>query len=1046
MTFPELISAPGTRRLAVALLLLLSFACALPSHAGGNTPIFLLHSYSQEYPWTKRQHEGFLRALGAAVPGTIAANVEYLDTKRVPYTAAYANFVAAHLAQKYAGLEPRLIYVTDDNALLFALSHLARIFPKAPIFFSGINDYGMKARIDPRRVSGVFENKQIAPNLELMRHLAPQERDILVVGDESETYQSIRREVIAELVRQPNIQAHFVSSSRIDQLSAALRGRKERFVFLTTLGAVTDGAGNALTLPETIAAIVQAGQFVVISMEDVYLYPGVLGGYVTSGYKQGAAAAELGAYYLAGTEVAAIKPIETSPNEYIFDGAELQKLGLTLPPDIAARATIVNPLPTFFERHQAFIVPSLYAFALSLSALLTAFLYALLRKNRQIARTSKDLAAQSALIVEVKENLVRAQHIAGIGSWEWTPAADAITWSDGLYAILRRDPALGPPTFKTLQQFYTTESWERLGAAVARTIENGTPYELELEMIRGDATTLWTSTRGEAVRGADGTVVKLRGTVHDIDARKRADWALRESEAQLRSVLGSTIDGILAVDRDRQVIQANQRFAQLWRIPQTLLESKDDKAMLDHVVRELADPEAFVKKVEELYHSEVEATDTIGFKDGRVFERFTAPLILNRAVVGRVWSFRDITENRRAEAARASLEAQLRESQKMESLGTLAGGVAHDFNNALAAIAGNVELARQDVGPAHPALVSLEEIDKAGRRAKDLVQQILAFGRRQKLERKATALALVVVESARLIRATLPASVSLIVDCQADAPAVLADATQVKQILLNVCANALHAIEDQARPGVIEIRLTAYDCQQSETHADRRPGRYACLTLRDNGSGMDAATRARAFDPFYTTKPVGKGTGLGLAVVYGIVRAHEASIEVESSPGVGTTFRIYFPETNLPLEAVTAPAADAAAVPGQGKHILYVDDEEAIIFLMTRLLQRQGYRVSGYTDPREALAAVRADPAQFDLAVTDYNMPGMSGLDVAKALKVIRPDLPVLLASGYITEELRALAPAAGVRELVYKPNTVDDLCAAVARFANAQGGSRSSP
>jgi CheY-like chemotaxis protein len=197
---------------------------------------------------------------------------------------------------------------------------------------------------------------------------------------------------------------------------------------------------------------------------------------------------------------------------------------------------------------------------------------------------------------------------------------------------------------------------------------------------------------------------------------------------------------------------------------------------------------------------------------------------------------------------------------------------------------------------------------------------------------------------------------------------------------------------------------------------------------------MDEATRARIFEPFFTTKPKGKGTGLGLSVVHGIVKAHDASIKVETSPGKGSAFHIYFPAVDEAVieGGVLMPAA--ASADGQGKHVLYVDDEEAIILLMTRLLERRGFRVSSFTDQSEALAALRADPASFDVVVTDYNMPGMSGLDVAREVRAIRADLPVLLASGYISEELRTLAPAAGIRELIYKPDTVEELCEAVVR------------
>ncbi len=392
-----------------------------------------------------------------------------------------------------------------------------------------------------------------------------------------------------------------------------------------------------------------------------------------------------------------------------------------------------------------------------------------------------------------------------------------------------------------------------------------------------------------------------------------------------------------------------------------------------------------------------------------------------------------------AESEREQIASQLRESQKMEALGTLAGGVAHDFNNALVAILGNVELARQDVGPGHAALVSLEEINKAGRRGKDLVQQILSFSRRQGLERKPTSLALVLVESSRLIRATLPVGVQLDMDCKADTPAVLADALQVEQILLNLCANAAHSIQDQGRPGVIEVQLSAYEQTQAETKGDLAPGHYALLSVRDNGAGMDEATRSRIFEPFFTTKPVGKGTGLGLAVVHRIVKAHEAKIEAMSTVGRGSEFRIYFPAIDVIVTGFSETTPTIAPIPVAGKHVLFVDDEETIVFLMKRLLERQGFRVSGYTDPRQAVVAARANPDQFDLVVTDYNMPNMSGLDLASALREIRADLPVVMTSGYIPEELREKAPAYGIRELIYKPDTVDDLCEAVTRFATAQ-------
>ena len=420
-----------------------------------------------------------------------------------------------------------------------------------------------------------------------------------------------------------------------------------------------------------------------------------------------------------------------------------------------------------------------------------------------------------------------------------------------------------------------------------------------------------------------------------------------------------------------------------------------------------------------------------------------------------VGTTQDITERKLAEVARDELEAQLRESQKMEALGTLAGGIAHDFNNVLATVMGNLSLAREDIGPNHLARQSLDEIGKAGNRAQALVRQILAFGRRQVLERKPISLAPVLEESVHLLRATQPAGVTINLACTADAPSVFADASQIEQVVVNLCINAWDAIAEHAeysQPGIIDIRLTLYTVHPDIPHQPLatfaygrlQAGRYACLSVSDNGSGMGDTVQRRVFEPFFTTKAVGKGTGLGLAVVHGILQGHEAVIELQSAPGAGATFRIYFPATEVAAPELSVDAPRDARIeldeppPQQPreKHILYVDDDALILSLMTRVLRRQGYRISGYTDPNEAVAAFSANPGHFDLAVTDYNMPGLSGMDVVRQLKSLRADLPIALASGYLTEDLRVEALAAGVREVIHKTSSVDDFCEAVARLA----------
>ena len=420
----------------------------------------------------------------------------------------------------------------------------------------------------------------------------------------------------------------------------------------------------------------------------------------------------------------------------------------------------------------------------------------------------------------------------------------------------------------------------------------------------------------------------------------------------------------------------------------------------------------------------------------------------------------DLTERREADALRTVLESQLRESQKMEALGTLAGGVAHDFNNIVTAILGNVELALSDIDRDSPARTSLLEIRKASRRARDLVKQILAFSRRQVLERKDMRLHRIVEESTRLLRISLPAGTDLRVACEADTPVVLADATQIEQVLLNLCTNASQAIP-KGRAGLITVTLDTHrglPPQATPTTlahlglGEERVDRWARLTVSDNGEGMDPETRARIFEPFFTTKSPGAGTGLGLAVVHGILREHQALLDLHTAPGQGTSFALYFPASAADqTDPASAPAPmvsefgalehmaeDEDPEPQQGPHILYLDDDELITFLMKRLLEKKHYRVSVFTDASEALSAFCHDPAQFDLVISDYNMPGMSGLDFARAVKARSPLTPLAITSGHLHDSLRAEAPAAGVNELIYKPDTVEDLFAAVDRLATA--------
>lgn len=409
----------------------------------------------------------------------------------------------------------------------------------------------------------------------------------------------------------------------------------------------------------------------------------------------------------------------------------------------------------------------------------------------------------------------------------------------------------------------------------------------------------------------------------------------------------------------------------------------------------------------------------------------SAPRALDGGAI--VWDglLTDVTDRTEAQEARRRLEQQLSEAQKMESIGTLASGIAHDFNNVLAAILGNARMANEDLEDGNQTEVSLclDQIIKASDRARNLVDRILSFSRRDAVRSLVQPLLPVVRESLSLLRSTLPAGVQLL-ECIDDPEASAEiDRTQMEQVLLNLCTNAWHALGDKG--GRIEVRLgTVVLDAAASIPLGLLPGRHVRLSVQDDGMGMDEQVRQRIFEPFFTTKPVGKGTGLGLSVVHAIVRSHDGAIGVHSEPGQGTRFDVFIPASFS--ATVSAPASRPGPQPDSerscGERVLLIEDDLLMSSMLKKLLARHGYGVSHHSDTELAMAAVRADPQAFDVLVTDYNMPHHSGLEMITAIRRIRPGLPTILISGYVSDELRASAAAHGVRHVLEKTRSLDEL------------------
>jgi len=514
----------------------------------------------------------------------------------------------------------------------------------------------------------------------------------------------------------------------------------------------------------------------------------------------------------------------------------------------------------------------------------------------------------------------------------------------------------------------------------------------------------------------------------DISARKRVEASLRLHDF----VMTNAPLGVLMLNPSQQIVFANETACSLLARPhERLLGARLDDLDVSDAVPHWASLLEIGRRLGQ-HTVEFDRVDADGAP--HPLELSIAFLAYAGAQVACVF-VRDVSERRRAEATRRTLEAELFHAQKMDAIGTLAGGIAHDFNNILTAIMGNAEMAQTDLPPNHTGRQDIAEVLRATRRARSLVSQILTFSRKQQPERRPVRVADVVDDVVRLLRATIPATIELRSKAEFTNAHIFAEPTQLHQVLTNLGTNAAHAIGAEQH-GVIALSQAVVDVDGESTRGDLLPGQYVCIAVTDTGHGMDRATLDRAFEPFFTTKAPGAGTGLGLAVVHGIVKNHDGVVLVDSTPGEGTTFRLYFPLLATPAEG--CPAESSEIPRGAGQRVLFVDDEPALSDVTRRMLERLGYQVVALRSATDALAVFRANPTAFDLVISDLTMPGLTGAELAVEMRRVRADVPMILSTGNLDRLDGATAESLCVHELLMKPYSTEALAMAVQRALSA--------
>lgn len=948
----------------ISILILFSYVHAAEDQS---KKVLLLNSYAYDMKWTRAITEAITEVFEERPD--IEIFIEFMDTKRHFSPAHYENLLTLY-KRKYSKMGLDVIITSDDNGSRFALQHRSMLFPDVPIVFCGVNDTDFPKKDDFKNITGVLEVAGFKETIDLAITLFPRTAHLFLIN-ESATMGSGDRKQIQKILGSFSDRFNCTwleDKSEQEMLSSLEQMPKESVVLL--LSFFGNKGEYTYSIPEGANFICKNSRSPVFSMWEYLLNEGIIGGQLTSGRYQGINAARMAMKIIDGRDIERISLLSTSANQFMFDYNQLRRFDIA-PSRLPADAIVINRPPSLFKEFKKEIIT--VSVVMALMFVLIVFLLISIRARKIVENNLRESRKLLRTVIEAIPDMI----------WLKDP--------DGMFLACN-------PTFerffgqkeknivgKTDYDFVDTELADLFRENDLAAVKRGSArVNEEMVTFAEDGYQAILETIKTPMFNADGKLMGVLGIARDITDRK-------EHFARFRRVMDSFDAIVYVADMESYEVLFMNKYGRdllgdvsgtmCWQTLQQDQKGPCPFCTNDKLIDEHGKPTGpVIWEIKNTLTNEwYECRDqAITWLDGKVVRMEIAT---------------NITLRKEAEKQKKTLEEKLRQSHKMEAIGTLAGGVAHDFNNILGIIIGQTELALNIISEWEPARHNLKEIKTAGLRGKEVVHQLLSFSRKSEHKKKPLRASPIIKESIKLIRSTIPVSIDIETHIDDGVASINADPTQIQQVVLNLCTNAAHAMENKG--GVLKITLTQKRIERPKD--ELLPGEYLRLAVSDDGIGIHPDIRDKIFDPYFTTKDVSKGSGLGLAIVLGIVKNHDGHIFLENRHESGTTVTVYLP---ICKEDALEQQVEPDLLHRGNATILYVDDEKSILEPTTQLLQGLGYHVESDHNPVEAVKIFKSDPKRFDLVITDMTMPCMNGLDLLKALRAIRSDIPVIICTG----------------------------------------------